>query len=59
VADPGKQLERAFEGRHLAEARAAEYEAQGWAYAAKIARRQAAGHKATITRITRQLTQGD
>lgn len=54
TTDPAKQYEQQFTLKAEAEARAAEYEANGWAYMAKVARRQAAGHKATLTRIARR-----
>ena len=52
--DAGQEYERQFALRQEAEQRAADYEAKGWTHLAQLARRQAAGHKATLTRIARR-----
>lgn len=51
------QLERSVERKHQALDVAARCEARGWYTLAKMARREAAGHKANITRLVRLLTE--
>lgn len=53
ISDPAKTYERCFIRQQEELDLAAVYESKGWPHAAKIARRRAAGCKATMTRIRR------